>query len=338
MTVAPAHCDTLAQAVGRFRTAPGDIASYDTDVVTAARALRVGEEQISHLAEAGLPHAYDARGALRFDYDDLMNVGMFCGTGQTVPELGLRFLMRFAATDRSAWFAPRAWEVGVHPARTAAGATAEDDGPLPHVRVRLPDHLGPGVELLDGAALPEGELADGGYQVAVGLTGADQQVRDPAIREVWDEVVGTLAAREVLYQTVPERLRTDHRRAWELGMADCVVASRLLADRLTARGYRARARRGYLLGLFGSDHAWCEVHEDGAYRSLDPVFAFVSLLGDKARGVAQSPEFAEACFGGRFNRLLPCRTETAAPLVYFADAPAPYWAMAGVGARPRRTS
>ncbi|MFE2105215.1 hypothetical protein ACFXAF_04995 [Kitasatospora sp. NPDC059463] len=338
MTAAPAHSDTLARAVGRFRTAPGDIASYDTDVATAARALRVGEEQIGHLAQAGLPHAYDALGALRFDYDDLMNVGMFCGTGQTVPELGLRFLMRFAATGRSDWFAPRAWEVGVHPARTTAGAPAEDTGPLPNVRVRLPDHLGPGVELLDGAELPDGELADGGYRVAVRLTGADRQVRDPAVREVWDEVVGTLAAREVLYQTVPERLRADHRRAWALGMADCVVASRLLADRLTARGYRARARRGYLLGLFGSDHAWCEVEEDGAYRSLDPVFAFVSLLGDKARGVARSPEFAEACFGGRFNRLLPCRTETAAPLVYFADAPAPYWAMAGVGARPRRTS
>ncbi|MFB7470636.1 transglutaminase domain-containing protein [Kitasatospora sp. NPDC056184] len=338
MTTGLAAPDALVRAVGRFHTAPADVASYDTDTATAARALRAGEEQIGLLAEAGLPHLLDDRGAPRFDYDDLMNVGMFCGTGETVPELGLRFLMRFASTARPTWFGPRAWEVGVHPARTAAGAPDDGSGALPTVRVRLPDDRGPGVELLDGAELPDGELAEGGYQVAVRLTGEDHRIGDPAIRAVWDEVVGTLAARDVLYQTVPEALRSDHRRAWELGMADCVVASRLLADRLTSLGYRARARRGYLLGLFGSDHAWCEVYEDGAYRSLDPVFAFVSLLGDRTRGVARSPEFAEACFGGRFNRLLPCRTETAAPLVYFADAPAPYWAMAGVGARPRRTS
>ena len=52
-------------------------------------------------------------------------------------------------------------------------------------------------------------------------------------------------------------------------MADCVVVTRLLAARLRDAGFQARARRGYLLGLVGSDHSWCEDFEDGRWKSLD---------------------------------------------------------------------
>ncbi|MFI9803981.1 hypothetical protein ACIHEJ_06350 [Streptomyces sp. NPDC052301] len=339
MTVETAASHALLGALDRFRVAPPDVARYDTDTATAARALRAAPEQVARLADEGLPHVVDsARGPL-FDYDDLMNVGMFCGTGQTVPELGLRFLMRFAASQRASWFEPRDWEVGVHPARTAGGEGAEapaaDAGRL-EVTVRVPDLSAPGVEALDGGPFDE-PLRTNGYRAAVRLTGAEQTVRDPRIHEAWAEVVDGLASRRVIYQTVPEPLRADPHRAWDLGIADCVVASRLLADRLRAAGLQATARRGYLLGLFGSDHAWCDVVEDGVHKSLDPVFAFVATVGDE-RGVAESPDFAAACFGSRFNRLLPCRTDSAEPLVYFDGEPAPYWAMVGVGARPRRTA
>ncbi|QKW07764.1 transglutaminase [Streptomyces sp. NA04227] len=338
MTADTAAPHALVGALDRFKVAPPDVARYDTDTATAARALRAEPEQVARLAAEGLPHLVDsARGPL-FDYDDLMNIGMFCGTGQTVPELGLRFLMRFAASPRASWFAPRDWEVGVHPSRTPGGEGAEapaaEDERL-DVTVRVPDLAAPGVELLEGGPFDE-PLATNGYRAAVRLTGAEHTVRDPRIHLVWDEVVAELASHRVIYQTVPEPLRTDHHRAWELGVADCVVAARLLADRLRAVGLEARARRGYLLGLFGSDHAWCDVVEDGVHKSLDPVFAFVATVGDE-RGVAKSPEFAAACFGSRFNRLLPCRTDSAEPLVYFDAEPAPYWAMVGVGARPRRT-
>jgi hypothetical protein len=339
MTVETAAPHALLGALDRFKVAPPDVARYDTDTVTAARALRAAPEQVARLAVEGLPHLVDSERGPLFDYDDLMNVGMFCGTGQTVPELGLRFLMRFAASSRAAWFEPRAWELGVHPSRTAGGegtkAHAADDGQLA-VTVRVPDLSAPGVELISGGPFDE-PLRTNGYEAAIRLTGAEHTVRDPRIHEAWTEVVDGLASRRVTYQTVPEPLRGDHHRAWDLGIADCVVASRLLADRLRAAGLQATARRGYLLGLFGSDHAWCDVVEDGVHKSLDPVFAFVATVGDE-RGVAKSPEFAAACFGSRFNRLLPCRTDSAEPLVYFDGEPAPYWAMVGVGARPRRTA
>ncbi|MER5540006.1 hypothetical protein [Streptomyces mirabilis] len=340
MTVETAAPEALLGALGRFTAVPKDIGRYDTDVTTAAQALRAHPEQIAGLADEGLPHVVDADRGPLFDYDDLMNVGMFCGTGQTVPELGLRFLMRFAASPRSSWYAPREWEIGVHPSRTAGGASAEtasaESAGLPQVTVRVPDLSAPGVELLSAYSFDDPVRALG-YEAVIRLTGADQTVRDPRIHEAWNEVVDGLASRRVTYQTVPEPLRADHHRAWELGIADCVVASRLLADRLRASGLEATARRGYLLGLFGSDHAWCDVVEDGVHKSLDPVFAFVATVGDE-RGVAKSPEFAAACFGSRFNRLLPCRTDSAQPLVYFDGEPAPYWAMVGVGARPRRSS
>ncbi|MFI5797410.1 hypothetical protein [Streptomyces sp. NPDC051677] len=344
-----AAAGALLAALDRFTVVPIDVGRYDTDTETAAQALRASSAQVARLADTGLPHVVDRERGPLFDYDDLMNVGMFCGTGQTVPELGLRFLMRFAVSPPASWYAPREWEIGVHPSTTAGGRReGTDDVGGPRITVRVPDLSAPGVELLDGPGPAPGHgsgsgddftapLRHSGYEAAVRLTGAENTVRDPRIHEVWNDVVDALASRRVTYQTVPEPLRADHRRAWDLGVADCVVASRLLADRLRAAGLEATARRGYLLGLFGSDHAWCDVVEDGVHKSLDPVFAFVATVGDE-RGVAKAPDFAAACFGSRFNRLLPCRTDSAEPLVYFDGEPAPYWAMVGVGARPRRSS
>jgi hypothetical protein len=182
-------------------------------------------------------------------------------------------------------------------------------------------------------------LLDRGYQVAVRLTGQRQSIAHPGVLAVWAEVVGALASGEVTYQTVPESLRAVHEQAWRLGMADCIVVSRLMAERIRALGLPARARRGYLLGLVGSDHAWCEVHEDGQWKQLDAVFAFAAMDGGQERNIGMdAPAFAAACCGSRFNRLLPCVGDDAAPLVYFGARPAPPWALAGVSARPWRSS
>jgi hypothetical protein len=332
----------LTGALNRFVTVPADVARYETGVSTAARALRAEPADVEALAAAGLPHVVDPERGVLFDYDDVMNVGMFSGTGMTVPELGLRFLMRFAATPASGWFEPREWLVGVDPAGSL-GPVADGGPDGPRIEVRVPDVAAAGVSVVPRAelgALPppwSDELQATGYELVVRLTGARQAVRDPRAREAWESVVRPLAAGSVTYQTVPEALRADHRRAWDLGIADCIVASKLLVERLRAAGLSARVRRGYLLGLFGSDHAWCELDEDGVTKPMDPVFAFVSETGDRARGVARSPEFAEACCGSRFNRLMPCVGEDAAPLVYFDGRPAPYWCMVGISARPWRS-
>jgi hypothetical protein len=207
------------------------------------------------------------------------------------------------------------------------------------VRVRVPDLCADGVDQVPGAgpelAPPAGDApVAGGYRVAVRLTGAPGGVRDPLIRALFDETVADLTSGRVVYQSVPEPLRARPETAWRLGMADCVVAARVLAGRARGLGLPARARRGYLLGLVGSDHAWCEVYEDGVWRPLDAVFAFVAAGGGGRDLAAKAPGFAGACCGGRFNRLLPCVADNAAPLVYVGDEAPPPWSLAGVSAQP----
>jgi hypothetical protein len=326
---APTLTGSLAAAVGRFTVAPPEVAQYDTTVDVAATALRTDPARIVELAEAGLPHRVDPRRGPLFDYDDVTNVGFFCGTGETTPELGLRFLMRFAASPAPTWVAPKTWEVVVRPVPRIDTA---DDRALPQIGVRLPDLTATGVDPV--APIETDGPAPSWFRLVATLTGARQEITDPRVRGVWESILGPLADGSVLYQTVPERLRADAERAWSMGIADCVVASRVLAGRLRGLGLEARVRRGYLLGLFGSDHSWCELVSDGVAKPMDPIFAHFARVGDQAKAIAKSPEFAEACYGSRFNRLLPCVSDDGEPLVYFDGEPAPYWAMVGVSARP----
>src|SRR5262249_19438285 len=160
------------------------------------------------------------------------------------------FLLRFAASPPASWYEPRDWLVGI---RLPA---APGDRPPP-VRVRVPDISADGVSVVPEAAArglgppASTDLLAEGYRAVVRLTGASRPVRDPRVRAVCTEVVQALVSGTVVYQTVPESLRTVHHHAWALGMADCIVVSRLIAERIRELGHPARARRGYLLGLVG---------------------------------------------------------------------------------------
>jgi Transglutaminase-like superfamily len=373
----------LAGALGRFVLVPAEHASYDTDPANAARSLRLEADEIAALADAGLPHVADTRRGPLFDYVDLINVAAFSGSGQSVPELALRFLLRFSASPAPTWYEPRDWLIGIRlPQEQDAGPGQAPGGPQgqapggpqgqapggpqgqapggpqgqapggpqgqapggppgrPQIRVRVPDLSADGVDAVPeaaaaGLAPPQGtDPLARGYQAVVRLTGTPHTVADRRVRAIWTEVVAALTAGRVVYQAVPESLRAMPWEAWQLGMADCIVVSRLLASRIRAAGLPARARRGYLLGLVGSDHAWCEIYEAGRWRQLDAVFAFAAAGGGRDRNLTvDAPAFAEACFGSRFNRLLPCVADDAAPLVYFGERPAPPWALAGVSAR-----
>jgi transglutaminase-like putative cysteine protease len=333
-----ASTDTAAgsPATTGFRPVPQDLARYDTDVADAAVHLGIAAELLTGLAESGLPHVRDAGRGVLFDYTDLTNAALLSGSATSVPEMAWRFLLRFGQSSADTWFRPQAWNVTVQPP-TMTGPVARELGEL---RLAVPDAGAPGTELLhvlgasDGSQQDGTELAaegyqGGGYRIVVRLTGAEDGVRDPRIRSAYDAVLDALDSGAVTYQAVAEALRADQDRAWTLGMADCVVASRRITAQLRAAGLNARTRRGYILGLVGGDHTWCEVEEDGRWKVLDPVFSY--LVG-RAGG---SDEFREACRGSRFNRLLPCAVDEAAPLIVRADGePVPLWALAGVSARP----
>ena len=265
-----------AARIEHFERVPAEFAQYVVDVDAAAKLLGLSPEQTAELAPDALPHTADPERGPLFDYVDLMNLALFAGTSRdSIPELALRFLLRFAAGARPTWYEPRHWLVRVRAPR------AEDDEASKDLRLLRPDVSAPGVDELDPRDLPIAAAAKAsveppGYEVVVRLTGAEETVLETEVRSIYDGLLDTVRSGTVVYQSVSEELRMQHERAWDLGMADCVVISRLLAQKLREAGYRARARRGYLLGLVGSDHAWCEYFEDGRWKTLDIVFAFLA--------------------------------------------------------------
>lgn len=314
----------VTDVLDRVLVTPPDLAVYDTDLATAEKHLRVDPRQLVALADRGFPHRAGAHGEPLFDYTDLTNVALAQGDERTIPELARRFLLRFAESPPETWFEPRDWIVSVRKPSLDRGGEAAAD-----LAVALPDGETPGVEIIS-LDIPSVRQPISTYTATVRLCGKRDSVSSPEAKDIYDRVLTSLTSEDVRYQNVSQSLRAHHQRAWSCGMADCVVASRLLKDRLCAAGFRARVRKGFLLGLLGSDHAWCEIHENGRWKTLDPVFAYLA-------GQVGAADFASACRGSRFNRLLPCLVADGQPILTMADgSPAPLWYFAAVGARPWR--
>lgn len=322
-----------SSAPTRFTAMPGEFSRYVIDIATAGRILGVEPELVADLAGDELPHATDGLRGPLYDYVDVINLALFSGAnGRSIPDLALRFLMRFAAGEEQAWYEPRQWLVRVRAPESAAAADSGESSC--RLTVRPADLAAPGIEPLTD----DGDVVEPpGYQVAVRVTGAPDTVRDATANRIHAEMLAALLSGKVIYQSVTEELRMRHRRAWDLGVADCVVISRLLAERLRQSGLTARARRGYLLGLIGSDHSWCELLEDGRWKPMDVAFEFLATSTDRIRGISAAAGFAAACRGSRFNRLLPCQAADATAVIRLDGRPAPPWWTCAISASPWRS-
>ncbi|QIP84234.1 transglutaminase [Streptomyces sp. Tu 2975] len=295
--------------MGRFRFIPPDAAHYDMGVAAAAALLNTRPENILELVERGMPFRYQPGVGPLFDLADVMNVGNNSRSGRTAPELTAMFLMRFSADPGRGWLDAKKWMVTV---------SVPDDRPGRY-QLSDVDATGAGIASLTPEGVGWVVVGSGTgtlrYQTAVQLTGTFDRVRDARAGDVYQQMLDDLYGGRVTYQVVSEALRLDHHRAWELGMADCMVVSRVIADRLRGHGLAARARRGLLLGPVGSEHAWCEVWEDGRWKAVDVGFAYNPTGRPWMHRPAATDEFAAACFGSRFNRLLPCAAPDAASLI-----------------------
>jgi len=322
---------------GHFGRMPREFAHYVIDTVAAGRILGVEPEQVAGLAAGILPHARSASRGHLYDYVDVINLALFGGaSSQNIPDLALRFLLRFAAGEPDSWFAPRQWQVRV---RTPT-SVATDAGSVPgRLTVCPADPDAPGIEALSddyvtrtAPALATGTVEPPGYAIAVRITGAAGTVGSGTANRIYAEMLAALLSGAVVYQSVTEELRMRQQCAWALGMADCVVLSRLLASRLREAGLAARARRGYLLGLVGSDHSWCEILDHGRWKPMDLVFEFLASGGAGSRSIRAADGFAAACRGSRFNRLLPCQADDASAVIRLDGAPAPPWWTSAISA------
>lgn len=310
-----------------FLPAPTEYADYSTPSSFVSRVLRVPLTQLDELIGSSIPSRTGPTGERLYEFADVYNLVASTSNGLSVFELGLRFLMRFAAEEPPSWYSRKGWRVTLTPpAGVQLKARALDwDSPLITRREQEPSSA------LDADYY---DLDPNGTVHELYLAGAPDQINHAEALKHYTDVLDALVEGTVCYQTVPERLRAEPEVAWSFGIADCVVASKILANRLNAIGLQARARRGYLLGLLGSDHAWTEIFEDGRWKGLDPVAAALATNQLRDLGFKPHPDFAQACYGSSFNRFLPCRTSTAEPLLVLDDLSAAQWITCAISAKP----
>ncbi|WP_375489115.1 transglutaminase domain-containing protein [uncultured Mycobacterium sp.] len=309
---APSEIAHLVRALERFKCMPTRWAAYDMDPHAAANMLRCTPDEVLSLTEYGLSSSQTADGPC-FDYFDVMNVGRYSSSGMTVPERNATTLLRFSRQPSSTWLGPQRWKLKVH---------LPDAGRFGSCTVRIPDFTSAGVTYFDGSIQwPTDDRVErsGGYVIDVGIDGVYDPVASPVVQDIYEDILHQLRSGEIIHQAISEPLRAEHWLAWRMGIADCMVISRVMADRLRGAGVQARARRGFILGLVGSDHAWCEVHEDGRWKTIDVGLAAMPTGLSGGRRLPSHDEFASHCLGGRFNRLLPCVADDASALMHDAQ-------------------
>ncbi|MBC3988216.1 transglutaminase domain-containing protein [Streptomyces sp. AC563] len=295
--------EAMKRGVERMIPVPAGHRDARLDVDEAAHQLGCDSELVELLVAAGFPAEETPRGP-RFDYHDVMNLGLQSGTGKSVAELGERSCMRLATGRPESWTTARTWRV-----RLAASV----EGSPETVVVPLP----PAPKVLGGELLAWQADVDGPGTAEARLTtrGLVDSPRTDAVRDIHDQLLDELATGVYQYGWIPGTLRAEPRTALAHRMADCVVSAWLMRERAEEAGLRARTRKGFLLGLIGVEHAWTEVYEEGRWLVLDPVLAY---LGGRQRNTA--PEFADFCRGSIHNRVLAWDRTAEEPLADHVSA------------------
>ncbi|HEV3173927.1 MAG TPA: hypothetical protein VGZ32_26485 [Actinocrinis sp.] len=278
-------------AVQRLRAVPAAYFHPTLDLAQAARGLGCDSGLVEELVRAGFP-ADETPEGLRFDYYDVMNLGLAAGLGRSLAEQYEQRCATMATGTPEDWSAQRSWRV-----RLGAPCTAPDCGgaiPAP-----------PAPELL-GGRLVEYQRSERNPNdaIAVVLTrGRQEQPRTDLVRRIHDELLTGLTTGRYQYSWLPDTLRLDPEAAAAHGMLDSGVAAWLMRRWALEAGLEVRTRKGYLLGLVGVEHAWAEVREQGRWLVLDPVLAFHALRRTPG-GTDAAAAFAAFCQGSVHNHLL----------------------------------
>ncbi|MEW5626600.1 hypothetical protein AB1388_08530 [Streptomyces hydrogenans] len=295
--------DGWLDALHRIVPTPDRYLRFDTDRDSALAVMRCSPEVLDRLMEAGLRHRTEGDRVL-FDDSDIRNVAAASGSGGSVLELVQRYLFRFAVSDPSEWTDARAWAI------RNLGACPDDPGcrePWQFAPLAAGDFAGRSWDerVTDGPVDARGATVDGHpplaeFTATVRTVGAVRRVRDPLVRDTFHTSLQEMRTGRMYYQAMPTELRNDPEAARANGTANCISVSLHLERVFTDAGLEARTRKGYLMGILGSDHSWVEVREDGEWKVVDPVFALLGLRQ------GASEEFVEFCLGSVPNRLVPC--------------------------------
>lgn len=291
-------------ALHRIVPTPERYVRFDVDRESALAIMRCPGEVLDLLMREGLRHGADGDRVL-FDDSDIRNVAAASGSGGSVLELVQRYLFRFAVSPPSEWIDQRTWAM-----RNLAACPEASDctGDWEFARLACEEFGGRAWDertVTGGAVDARGASVDGcpplaEFSATVRTVGTVQRVRDPLVREAFHESLDEMRSGRMYYQAMPVAMRNDPAAARSNGTANCISVSLHLQEVFSGAGLQARTRKGYLMGLLGSDHSWVEVYEDGKWKIIDPVFALLGLRQ------GASEEFVDFCLGSVPNRLVPC--------------------------------
>jgi hypothetical protein len=267
----------------------------------ACRLLQCTAEGLEELVARGLPRQGQGERE-RFGYCDVMNAGLYSGSGRSVAEIAERYIARTGEAGAEAWREPRHWCLTLQ-------WTCDGDcrrGPEP----TLPE---PGGRVLRTEGWTYGDRGDGadGWLLDVDLAGTEEAVAAETLRGIYERHLGEMRGGTLRYQYLPPGLRGDAAAARRLGVVDCATTALMLQEACVAVGIPNRVRLGYLLGIVSIEHAWLEALDEGVWKPLDPVLAAL-VERSAAADVGEGP--AEFCLGSAPNSLLPWPSGAASPL------------------------
>ncbi|MBQ1074954.1 hypothetical protein KBX06_17540 [Micromonospora sp. C31] len=324
----------LCRGLDTLFAVPPEHRLADMDRVTARQVLGCDDHTLSTLLDRGLPASGDT-GDERFDSRDLFNLGLYSGTGTTVPEQAFAYSLRWMRASTEELLAPRASRFAL---RVACAAEACGPEPTSTLALPRPERCGGAVhdlavEPAGGTVRPGGDtVTRTASELAVTATvhtrGELAELRSPQLRAIAAE----FAAMDLRWVKLPDALRDDVDLVTTHGVASCDSASRYLAQLCRRAGIPAVTRIGWVVGMLDLVHAWVEVEDDdGATKVVDPVFALFSGTVRDTNPLLRDPAVAL-----RTNRLVPtglstggavaehrCAGETTAARVTTKILPAP---------------
>jgi hypothetical protein len=302
--------ETWLAALGRLYPVPVAYRVPLLGVNEAMDMLRCGTEAFSELLAVGLPHDEGPDGPL-FDRNDLINLALDAGTGESRPERAVRYALRWMREDPFGWETPLRWAFSIE---MAAPTGAPSGSPQSWSHTRFLPELGGGLiedwESTAGVRItPTHFEFDGPGPVTFSghlrTAGKVQELVSPTLRKITSEFLD----QGYRWVRLPEACQHDYEPILASGVAPCVAAATYLEKEFRAAGYVANTRGGWILGMLDLAHSWIEViDDDGVVKPVDAVL-------ERLSGLAESPhpDLAGACLGSRINRMLPAAMPAGMP-------------------------
>lgn len=256
----------------------------------AATFLGCDQDAVEALVAAGLP-----RYAEGFDRFDLLNIALAARTGRSLPEIGLKHVLKFVRTGSPReWSSATTWLVRVD--ATCSARADEDSQNDERWLVWEPSAQDP----IDTRRVRPSPIAVWGRTARLSwelsTEGSHSTIRSSNICEIVDSYLDY----GLRFARMPNRVQVDSNWMQSHGIFDCLSCSTDLSNQFRKAKIQSRVRQGWLAARVASPHAWIEVVDaDGEWKTIDLALRALAEILFPA-----STAFSAYCLGSRLNRLV----------------------------------